>query len=218
MFVNWAVARAVFPRMAAAEEPWQVRRGVERGVTVCAFVFAPYSALLLMRGGDLLRLFYGPAYAGRGAVVLAWLAFAPIAFGVAYLCAYALYALDRPRMVLSCSILALVANTAANLVVIPLISDVGAAITTTGSYLLEAVVMLVVLGRLVGRPKLVRSFLLPTLAVVPAVAILLLPGPVLALAVGEGVVYLAGWLVLTGRYDPEGLAVLRSLLPDRARP
>ena len=217
MFVNWAVARAVFPRMAAAEQPWQVRRGVERGVTVCAFVFAPYSALLLVRGGDLLRLFYGPAYAGRGAVVLAWLAFAPIAFGVAYLSAYALYALDRSRTVLRISLLALVVNTAGNLLLIPVLTDVGAAITTTASYLLEAVVTLVILRRLVGRPRLLRSFALPSVAALPAVGVLLLPGPVLALAAGEGLVYLAGWLALTRRYDPEGLAVLRSLLPDRAR-
>ena len=216
MFINWAVARAVFPRMAAAEQPWQVRRGVERGTTVCAFVFAPYSVLLLVRGGDILRLVYGPSYAGRGAIVLAWLAFAPLAFGVAYLSAYALYALERSRAVLLCSLLALVVNTAANLVAIPLLGDVGAAVTTTASYLLEAVVLLVVLGRAVGRPKLLRSLALPAAAAVPSVVLLLLtPLPVVPLALVEGVVYLGCWLALSRRYDPEGVAVLRSLLPGR---
>lgn len=211
MFVNWTVAKAVFPSMAASGNPQVVRRGFERGVTVCAFVFAPYSALLLLRGADLMRLLYGPAYAGRGASVLAWLAGAPLAFGIAFLAAYALYALDASRAVLVGSVSALVANTAANLVFIPSGQDLAAAISTTGSYLLEAVVLCALLARATGRPQLGKPLVVPLLAVVPASLVLLLGLPVLVAGVLEGLAYLVVWWLLSSRVDPEGVAVLRSL-------
>jgi O-antigen/teichoic acid export membrane protein len=216
MFINWAVARAVFPVMAAAREDWRVRRGVERGIAVCTFAFAPYAALLLIRGGDLLRLFYGAVYTERVTDVLAWLAAAPLAFGVAYLFSYALVAMDRSRTVLIGSVTALVANTVANVIVIPHISDIGTAITTTASYVLEAVVLWVPLTRAIGRLHLGRGLLAPLLAVVPAAATLWLPVPVVPAAAVELVVFLGSWVVVARLVDPESVAVLRSLVPRRS--
>lgn len=210
LFVTWAIARAVFPAMAAASEPWQVRRAVERGVQVCAFVFVPYAVLLVLRGEDLMHLLYGPEFAAGA--LLAWLAPAPLLFGIAYLSAYALYAVDRAGLVLAASALALAVNVAVNLVLVPRYGDVGAAATTSASYALEALVLGALLQRAVGRLALLRAVLLPLLAAVPAVAVLLvLPLPVLVAAVLESVVYLATWLALSLRFDPEGVAVLRSL-------
>ncbi|MCW2665199.1 MAG: Polysaccharide biosynthesis protein [Frankiales bacterium] len=216
MFINWAVARTVFPAMAAATEPWQVRRGLERGVGVCAFFFAPYAVLLLVRGQEVLGLLYGPSYGARGSAVLAWLAVAPLAFGVAYLAGYALYALDRSWQVLFGSLSALAVNVAANLVLIPRFDEVGAAMATTGAYLLEALVLTGLVARVVGRPAVLRTFGLPALAAVPAAGVLILtPLPLLAAAPLEGASYLVCWWALSRWLDPEGVAVLRTLVPGR---
>jgi O-antigen/teichoic acid export membrane protein len=217
LFINWSVARAVYPAMSAAREPGTVRLAVERGIGICGFAFFPYAALLLLRGGDLLHLLYGSAYAGRAAVVLAWLAPAPLAFGIAYLCAYALFAIDRPRAVLVASIGALVINVTANLALIPLLSDIGTAITTTGCYVVEAVVMAALLGPSCGRIRLERSLAIPAGAVLPSLAVLLVPLPVVAAGATELAVYLAAWALLSRRFDPQGLAVLTSLMPRRGR-
>lgn len=213
LFVTWTIARAVFPLMASATQTWRVRRGVERGTTVCAFVFVPYALLLLLRGDDLLRLLFGDEFAGSGDV-LAALAPAPALFAVCYLCAYGLYAVDRSTAVLGLTSATLVLNTALNLVLIPPLGAFGAALATSAAYAVESLLFLVVLRRHVGRVRLLHAARVPLLAAVPAaLVLLLLPLPVLVAALLEGVVYLATWVVLSRRVDPEGLAVLRSLVP-----
>jgi O-antigen/teichoic acid export membrane protein len=217
MFVNWAVARAVFPVMAAAKGGWQVRRGVERGIAVCAFAFVPYAALLLLRGGDLLRLLYGGSYTERVTDVLAWLSVAPFAFGVAYLFSYALVALDRQRIVLVGSVTALVANTVANVLVIPHFTDEGTAATTTLSYVLEACVLVIPLSRSIGRLRVGRGLVAPLVAAIPCCVVLLLPIPVIPAGLAELAVYLVSWWIVGRRVDPESVAVMRTFIPKRRR-
>lgn len=214
LFVTWSVSRALFPTMAAAgEEVWRVRRGVDRGLAVTSFIFLPYAAVLLVRGGDVLTLLYGSTL-GDGVAVLRWLSLAPLMFGLSYLLSYALLSVSRTRQVLLASLVAAVANLGANLALIPHFGAVGAAAVTTLSYALEAVVaFLYCIGHLDGRLRVVSAVSVPALAAVPVVGVLLLPFPVLVAVALAAPVYLVAWYALARALDPEQIAVMNSLRP-----
>ena len=221
IFVAWTVARSVFPVMASAPDPAAVRRGAERGLVVLASVFLPYTALLCTRGGDVLHLLYGKSFVG-GTAMLAWLAPAPLFFGAAYLAAYVLMAGGPDARVLIGSVGALVSNIVLNVILIPRFGPVGAAAATTVSYAAETALLYPAARRRAGRPALLLPLLPAAVAAVAAAAVLLLPLPFMAALTLAMPTYLAGWLVLVNRADPEQLQVLRGLwvsrLPQRTGP
>jgi O-antigen/teichoic acid export membrane protein len=215
IFVAWAVARAVFPVMAAATdttEIWRVRRGAERGLVVLASVFLPYAMLLWCRGGDVMRLLYGASFAGQDVPVLAWLAPAPLLFGAAYLASYVLIAAGPTPRVLVGSVGALAVNVAMNLALIPRYGPVGAAIATTASYAAEVTLLYPGARRRAGRPALIRPMVPAAAASVVAGAMLLLPLPFGAALALAAAAYGLAWLWLVARIDPEQFDVVRALL------
>ncbi|MBW3654651.1 MAG: flippase [Gemmatimonadetes bacterium] len=99
--LSGAVAGVLFPAFASArhEGAAGLRPLLSRGVhSVCLLVF-PVSVLLGAFGGDLLRLWLGPAFAGPGAVVLAWLAPALLVNGLAKVASSLLQGVGRPGVV-----------------------------------------------------------------------------------------------------------------------
>ncbi len=219
IFVAWTVARSVFPAMAAAADPAAIRRGAERGVVVLASVFLPYAALLWTRGGDVMRLLYGPALTPQAAT-LAWLAPAPLLFGAAYLAAYALMATGPTPEILLGSIGALVFNTALNLLLIPHLGPTGAAVSTTLAYAAETALLYPAARRRVGRPELALPLLPAVLASIAAAGVLMLPLAFPAAVVLAGATYALAWLGGAIRFDPEQTRVLRglavTLIPGRS--
>ncbi len=213
LFLNWAVARATFPAMSRATgDPRQVLLLVERGFAAVAAVFIPYGVFLLFEGSEALHLLFGDEYSNSSAVVLRWLAFAPLTFGLSFLTGYALLAFDRNRQVLLASALGAAANISANLVLIPLLSGVGAALTTTFSYLLTGIVMLWCI-RDGGMLRIDRALHLPVLAVVPMAGMLAVVHlPVLLEAVLAGIVFVVVYLLLLRWRDPQQMLVVRSLV------
>lgn len=219
LFLTWVINSAVFPSVAADPAPWRVRRSVDTGLAAIATVYVPFGVLLVLRPEDLLRLLYTEDFVRDGALVLQLLAGAPLAFALGYLCSYALLARERRGRVLAASCIAAGVNIAANLALIPVYGASGAAAATTGSYLLEAVVLVVWLRREVGLQarQVLRPLLVPALASLPLAAALLLDLPLLAAAALGGLAYAVAWLLLAVRLAPEPVALLRGMLPGGSR-
>lgn len=219
LFLTWVVNSAVFPAVSADPEPWRVRRSVETGLAAIGTVYVPFGVVLLLRPDDLLRLLYTEAFVTDGELVLQLLAGAPLVFALGYLCSYALLARERRGRVLAASCIAAGVNIAANLALIPVFGAAGAAVATTGSYLLEAVVLVVWLRREVGLApgEVLRPLLVPVLASVPLAGVLLSGLPLLLALPVAGVAYAVAWVALASRLAPEPVALLRGLLPGRRR-
>ena len=213
LFVAWAIRQAVLPVMSTSTGA-RVRAGYERGMAAAAFVYLPFAAVCLVEAEQVLSLLFGSMYATQSAPMLRWLALAPMVFTGAFLGFSVLVAGKRSGVLLAAALVSAATNIVLNLVLIPPLSGVGAAIATTVSYgVLVGIVVAAIRGT-VGRIRMVRPL------AESAVASGLLAGTLLAmqlplpveLVVG-GVVYLGAWPILVRRFAPEQLSVLRSLVP-----
>jgi O-antigen/teichoic acid export membrane protein len=216
LFLAWSLARAVYPTMSAGADRSRVRRGLEQAVAAVALVYVPFGVALWIDAGPILRLLYGASYAAGGTSVVRWLAAAPLAFAVGFLANFALLARERRWEVVAASTVAAAYNVGMNFVLIPHLSGTGAAIVTTTSYLLEAVVILALLAPHAGWPRLDRALALPVAASLLMGAFLLLSpfGPLVELP-AAAVVYGAVWFALARWRAPEHIAVIASVVSGR---
>lgn len=213
LFVAWVVGRAVFPVMAADPSAAMLRRGMERGLAVLAAAFAPYGVVLWLRGADVLGLLYGSGFAADGVAIARWLAPAPLLFGVAYLGAYALLARDStPRVLLVGSVGALLVNVAANLALVPRLAGTGAALATSLSYAVEALLILPAVRHVTGPMRWAAPVLPAVLGSLVVGTVLLMPVPLLPALALTLAAYPVVWYVAARRFDPEQAAVARGLL------
>jgi O-antigen/teichoic acid export membrane protein len=215
LFVTWGFSRAILPAMSAERDPARLRRMVEQGVGAVALLYVPFAVGLFVEAAPVLRLLYGTAYQG-GAVVARWLAPAPLLFAIGFLGSYGLLARKARWQLMAASAAAAVFNIGANLLLIPALSGTGAAIVTTASYGLEAVVLVAMLAREIGWPRLHVSLALPVAAsaAMGAVLVLFRQGVVVEVLLGTAV-YGAVWYVLARRWGPEQLTLLRSAVQRR---
>jgi O-antigen/teichoic acid export membrane protein len=219
LFLTFAVSSAVFPLMSArANAADTVRRGVETGLATVAAVYLPFAVVCLVDAPGVLHFLFGAEYGQTSAGALRWLAFAPLAFAVAYLASAALTATNRAQGLLVGAVLALITNIGLNLFLIPRFAGTGAAFASTASYAVEAVVLLAVLARFSGRVELGRPLLESGLAsAVLAVGLWVSPlHTALEVPLG-GAVYAVMWWGLTRRFDPHHLQVLRDAVPGARR-
>jgi O-antigen/teichoic acid export membrane protein len=144
---------------------------------------------------------------------MAWLAPAPLLFGLAYLLAQALFARQDERGALLANGVSMGVNIAANLVAIPLLGITGAALVTSVSLGVRVLVARGRVRRAIRSPDLLRPLVPATVAALPLVGLLLLVElPVLLeLALGAAV-YLPAWWFVTRRRAPEQLEVVRALV------
>ncbi|MFB9733950.1 oligosaccharide flippase family protein [Streptomyces thermocoprophilus] len=215
LFVSFVTARTVFPLMAADPDPARVRRFTEQGVSMMAVVFAPYAVVLWCRGHTVLDILYGGAFAADGTAMLAWLAPAPLLYGVSYLASYAVVAAGPTMRALWSSVLALALNLGLNCVLIPDWGDVAAAFTTSLSYAVYAAALLVLGRRRAGRPRLLRASLPALAASAVACGPLLAPWPFVPALVTAALVYVPCWLFVTRLVEPDQVRVLRRMLRSR---
>lgn len=212
LFVAFAVSRGVFPVLSAEATPAKVRYGLEQSLAVTALVYVPFAAVLLLRPEALLALLYGEAYAGEGATVLQLLAVAPLVYALSYLTGYALIAVDRTRRLVQVTLGATVLNLGLNLALVPREGARGAALATTATFAVQGLVLLVLLARAVGTPRVLRGLAVPALATVVVVGLLASPLPLLAALAASALLYPAAVLGLLPRLAPDQLSVLRSLV------
>lgn len=217
LFVTWAVSRVAYPAMASSADVGSLRRALTSGLSATAFVFAPFAALVAVRAHELLALLFGDYYADAGATVFRVLAPTPLLFATGYLVTYAFVARGRSGVALTTSLAAAALNLIANLLLIPPLSTLGAALTTTGSYLFEALLLVALARRELGRLGVLRALALPVACSVPAAALAALPLPLLPALALAGTGYLVLWFLTARIWQPDNVAVLRSILPGRPR-
>lgn len=216
LVVVWSLNSVVFPRLSAAA-PAEVRRVAERALGAVAAVFVPFGVVLLVRGPEVVGLIFGGDYEQPAAGTVRWLSPTALVFAAGFFASAALLSRRRGGPALLATVVALAANVALNLALVPRFGPAGAAAATTAAYTLEAVVLLVLCGRLFGWVRYERAMVVPLLAAAPlALALLVVPGNVVvAVAVG-GVLYAAAWLALVRRLSPDVVALLRGALRRRA--
>jgi O-antigen/teichoic acid export membrane protein len=210
---TWTVSRAVLPVMSASSSSTRVRRGVEQGVAVAAFIYVPFTVVSLVEAPAIIGLLFGAAYAEPSAPALRWLALAPLLYAVAYYAVAALLSRERAVAMVVTAGAATAVNIGLNLALIPSLAGTGAAIATTLSYLVEAVLALLLCRPLTGSVRLWRP-LLPPAAAGLAMATVLIGArlPVLLELSLAGAAYLLVWVPVVRRSAPEQLKVLASLL------
>jgi O-antigen/teichoic acid export membrane protein len=217
LFITWAVSRALLPALSADRETWRIRRGLEAGIAATALLFIPFGVGLWLEARPVLDLLYGPGFADDGVAIARWLSPAPLLFAIGFLGSFALLALGRRRQVLVASIFAAVYNVGLNILIIPRLSGLGAAVATTTSYALEAVIILVFLWPVTRWIRLDRAVALPTAAsAVMAVTLVSIPSESLVVRISAALAVLATtWYALARWKAPGQLAVIKAVLPWR---
>jgi O-antigen/teichoic acid export membrane protein len=216
LFIAWAVSNANFPVMSAEIDVARIRRSLELVSAVLAAAYVPFAVVALIEAPGVLQLLFGADYAEASAPVLRWLAFAPLLWGVYYLCQFGLLARARQGRLLLAVTLAAVLNVLLNLALIPPSGPVGAAVATTASYGVGAVLMVAMLTSVTGRPAILASLVDAAIAgAAMAGALAVAPGPLaLRLAVAVAA-YTAVWVLVVRRRSPEQLAVVTAVLRGR---
>ncbi len=128
---------------------------------------------------------------------------------------YTLVSLNRERTILGIAAVSLLVNVSVNLVLIPYLGHVGAAMTSVISEALVLVLQLRVLWHEFGRLPILRGLVKPMLAGLAMAGFLLTfrDASVVALIVPAGVIYL-GVLLLLRAFDAEEVETFRTLLPQ----
>jgi O-antigen/teichoic acid export membrane protein len=150
--VSGAVAGVLFPAFALARHQGQggLRPLLSRGAhSVCLLVF-PLSVLLGAFGGDLLRLWVGPSFGARGAVVLAWLAPALLVNGLAKVPSALLQGVGRPGVVARRHLVEVVPYLALLWVLVHLRGIEGAAMAWAARAAVDALLLFRAAGAVVG--------------------------------------------------------------------
>lgn len=216
LFVSWSVALAVFPAMSAVPARWQVRRNVEQALAGVFVLYVPFAVGLFMEAEPVLRLLYGQAYSAGGAGLVRWLSSAPFFFAIGFIGSYALLAVGRPARAVVATLVATIYNVGLNVALIPSLSATGAAIATTTSYALEAVIVLAFLLPEIGVVRLHRALAAPAVAAVAMSAVLVVVRQQVVVELLLAVlVYGVSWLALARWRAPGQLAVVASVVPWR---
>ena len=210
LFVSWSVCRVVQPVLADTSGQGPTRRDVlgAASALLCA-VYLPYSALLITRGGDVTALLFGPEF--RTPELMYGLAFAPILFALAQLATTALLAVRPDPFVLVASLAAFGVNVVGNVAFVPAFGATAAAVMTSLSYGVQALACMH-RAREVGFHVRGVGVLIAVVASLVAAAVMTWAGPLWLALLAGGVVYLSLWLVLTRRWDAEGMVFVRSVV------
>lgn len=212
LFVLWSVDRVAFPTMAAADGDEPIRRGVHRACSVIFAVYFPYALILILRGEEILNLVYGEPYGTDSLSSLQILAASLVPYTLQYMLASGLLARTRNRVVTMSGVVALVVNVAANLLLIPTYGPAGAAAATFIAMAGQSVFLWIYLYRLVGSPRLLRSFLVPGLAAAAMVPALLAPWGLVLAVLAAGIAYGVIWFLAAGRFDRSARATLLGMV------
>lgn len=218
LFVSWSVGAAVYPvfsRLTTISEP-PVGAVYQRSLKLAVALTLPLAAGGLVLAGPLIRVLYGSSYEDAE-TALRLLAPTIALYPFSYLTGYLLVSQDQQRILTWVYGLVTLENVLVNLVLIPWLSLNGAALGTSISQFLVAVVFVVVAQRTVGRIRWAR------IAGGPIVATLLAAGTMaalrdeLAVAVAAGTaVYLVALVLFERFLFPEDARAVLDLLPRRA--
>lgn len=147
LFVSWAVAGSVVPRLARASEPSRQARALEGVMSLCLAVYLPLAVGSWFAGEWAVRMVFGERYAPAGAAVV-WLLPATAVYGSAYVARMGCLAIQARRQIALSAVLALAVNLAGNLFAIPRYGIAGAAAVTLFTGIVELLFLTTVFWRL----------------------------------------------------------------------
>jgi O-antigen/teichoic acid export membrane protein len=213
LFVAFSVKSAVFPVMSASTDPGIVARALDAGMAMTAVVYLPFAVVCLVDASAVLDLLFGEPYATQSAGAVRWLALAPLVYAFATFGNSGLQARQRTRGMLVAALVATVVNVALNVALIPHYAGTAAAAVTTGSYIVEAIVVIAYLRGVEVPVAVLRPLIEPGVAALVMAALLrLVPGPFLGSLAVALVAYTLTWVLLARWRRPEQLRVLTGVL------
>jgi O-antigen/teichoic acid export membrane protein len=163
-FIPTALTQALYPylsRLAAGEDAGP-RRPAVRSLRYLALLSFPAALYLFFRAEPITALVYGDEYAGAGRLLAVLALTLPFVFAT-YPAAVALNAVRRERANTAVAAGAAAVNVAANLLLIPLLGPLGAALAFLATESSQSVARQILLRIFVGPLHLVRN-LAPVLA------------------------------------------------------
>ena len=214
LFVSWAVATAVFPvlaRLTRSSRP-SVTHVFEGALKLIVALTLPISVLTGILAAPIVEVVYGDEF-GDAVLPLALLAPAIVLYSVAYLAGTMSVAQNRQRATAVAYGTLAVANLAASIVLIPLLSLDGAAIAALMTQLGLVVVLLSLAHRVTGSIGWSRILTGPVAAstLLGLTAYALHDRLALALLAGVGI-YVAALTAIECRAYPEDARRIRNFL------
>lgn len=214
LFVSWTLSRAFVPVIASRPDDHRhVRLWARRGLVVVTAVYLPFGVVIALRGDELVGFLFGPAYVHDG--LMLGLAAAPLLFGLMHLSASVLLALRPHPVVLVASVVALATNVGLNLLLIPVWGIVAAALATSVSFLVQAVVLTVAVTRIAGGIVPARALTAVVVGAAAAGVVVEAVGHVALAFTASALVFAAVGVAAIRLLDPVAFAEVRVLLSAR---
>lgn len=220
LFVSWAVTAAVFPVLArlTAGSRISVARVFEGALKLLAALTLPIAVTATVLAGPIVEAIYGDGF-DDAALPLAVLGPAIVLYSAAYLAGSLLVARDRQSAAAAAYGALAVANVAASLVLIPLLSLDGAAFAALGTQLGLAVVLLALAHRVTGSISWARVLTGPVVAsTLLALTALVLRDTLWAALLAGGAVYVVVLTAVEHRAYPDDARMIWSFLRQSRAP
>lgn len=217
LFVAWSLATVLFPRAIRAGASGESRSVYFKVCSVMLSFYLPLALGTPFVADWLVVGLFSEKFA-ESARAVEWLMTGGLFYSFAYVTRMAMIALDRRKVITWVAGLTLLLNLAANLLLIPTYSFVGAAAATFIASVFEATVLVWYFFRYTERGGEPKLMLVPVGAgAVMAAALLLLNLRDLGALLVAPVVYAAAWYFFAHRFAPELTAEIRKLSPRQRR-
>ncbi|MEA2616120.1 MAG: hypothetical protein QOE72_1903 [Chloroflexota bacterium] len=219
LFLAWSSGASVLPMFSylGRDSLPSLDRAYRASLTFVGGMVVPVAVTLFVCAGPIVSLLYGRRY-DDAVPVLRWLSFAVVAYSVGYI-AGTLVLVRRPgRLTVMVTAVAAAANVLLNLVLIPTLAAVGAAVATLATEVLLTTMLMVLTRRVVPAPGWGPSAAAVALSGALMGAAMIPFAGRLAVAVPVGVVtYVVALAVVGSRLAGEDAAFVRAHLA-RSRP
>lgn len=191
LFLTYDFTAALAPTLARLGRTTQptIARAFEMGCRVLALMLVPIGDVMVAFPGPIVHLVYGARY-GAAAGVMRVLGVGSVTYGFAYLASVVLISQDRDSVLSKVHAAVAAQNVVLNLILIPPMSYLGAALSTTISETTRAVVLMWYAVRSTGPIRIARVFLAPMVGSAAVALVALVAGSSLVTLVLAMMAYL----------------------------
>ncbi len=216
LFISWSLSRVITPILAREGSSSRVSaQTLGVAYVVVTAIYLPYGVALAIDGDQIVDLLFGSGF--QTSSVFLWLALAPWLFGLGHMAATALLSWRPDRTVLLASVLALSANIALNLVLIPRFDEVGAAAATTVAFAVQIAVTFYAIRRHVLTGQVLTGVAIAVVSTLLMLVVMLAISSLWLSLVAGVLVYVCTWWVATRRFDPATAALVLTVVGRRTR-
>ncbi|MDQ1397623.1 MAG: hypothetical protein QOG64_2882, partial [Acidimicrobiaceae bacterium] len=160
LFISWSLANVALPRISRAGRSRVTDRTCTATAALLLAFYLPIGVGSLFTARWVVTLLFSKRYA-VAAPAVPWLTFAAVFYALAFLARMATIALGRRSAVVWVAALSLAVNIGVNAFAIPRYGYQGAAVVTFITEVVDAVVMIAVFARTLGRVPLSKVLLVP---------------------------------------------------------